>query len=131
MVKQTVEYVDFGGKKRTEEVFFNLTDLEATELALELPEGVLEGQTGAFEALGYKGVLEMVKKVVLKAYGIKGGDDGRSFIKSDKLSEDFSNTKAFSTVVMDLFKDNGKTFNEFLNNVMEVKPEIQTGTPAA
>lgn len=124
MVKQTVEYVDFNGNKRTTEVFFNLTDLEATELALELPDGVLEGREGAFEALGYKGVLEMVKKVVLKAYGIKGGDDGLSFIKSDKIAEDFSNTKAFSTVVMGLFKDNGASFNEFLNNVMETKPSV-------
>lgn len=121
MVKQTVEYLDFNGNKRTEELYFNLTDLESTELALELPEGMLEKQVGAFEALGYKGTLEMVKKVVLKAYGIKGGDDGRSFIKSDKLAENFSNTKAFSTVVMELFKDDGKAFDKFLVNVMEVK----------
>lgn len=125
MVKQTVEYVDFNGNKRTQEVFFNLTDLEATELALELPEGVLEGTVGAFETLGYKGVLEMVKKVVLKAYGIKGGDDGLSFIKSDKIAEDFSNTKVFSIVVMKLFKDNGVAFNEFLNNVMETKSNLE------
>lgn len=129
MVKKTVTYTDFNGNERTDELFFNLTDLEATELALELPDGVLEGKTGAFEALGYKGVLEMVKKVVLKAYGIKGGDDGRSFIKSDKIAEDFSNTKAFSTVVMELFKDNGVVFNEFLNTVMESAPELGA-TPA-
>lgn len=119
MVKQTLDYVDFDGNQRNEELYFNLTDLEATELALEFPEDVLEGKVGAFEVLGYKGTLELVKKTVLKAYGIKGGDNGRSFIKSDKISEDFSNTKAFSVVVMDLVKDDGKAFGEFLMRVME------------
>ena len=119
MVKQTLDYVDFDGNQRTEELYFNLTDLEATELAFEFPEDVLEGRAEAFEVLGYKGTLELVKKTVLKAYGIKGGDNGRSFVKSPKISEDFSNTKAFSVVVMDLVKEDGKAFGEFLMQVME------------
>lgn len=123
MVKKTLTYKDFNNNERTEEFYFNLTDLEGAELAMDFPVDVIEGRAGAFEALGYSGTLALVKNVVLKAYGVKGGDDGRSFIKSDKLTEAFSNTKAFSIIVMELFKDNGKSFDEFLMAALEARTE--------
>ena len=33
MLKKTVNYEDFDGNKRTEDLYFNLTKLEATEFA--------------------------------------------------------------------------------------------------
>ena len=126
MVKKTLTYRDFNNNERTEEFYFNLTDLEGAELAMDFPADVIEGRTGAFEALGYNGTLALVKNTVLKAYGVKGGDDGRSFVKSDKLTEAFSNTKAFSIIVMELFKDNGKAYNDFLMSALEAKTEAPT-----
>ena len=130
MVKKTLTYKDFNGNERTEDFYFNLTDFEATELAMDFPEDVIEGRSGAFEALGYSGTLAMVKNTLLKAYGKKGGDDGRSFIKSAKLTEDFSNTKAFSIIALELFKDDGKAFNDFLMSVMEAKNDAPAAAPA-
>lgn len=123
MVKKTLTYKDFNNNERTEEFYFNLTDLEGAELAMDFPADVIEGRTGAFEALGYSGTLALVKNTVLKAYGVKGGDDGRSFVKSDKLTEAFSNTKAFSIIVMELFKDNGKAYDDFLMAALEAKTD--------
>ena len=126
MIKKTVNYKDFDKNERTEELYFNLTELEATELALELPDGFLdsegEDRVKFMEEIGDKGILDFVKKFVLKAYGIKGGNDGYSFVKSDKITEDFSNTMAFSTLVIGLLRSD-EELADFINNVMPEKTE--------
>lgn len=129
MVKKTLTYKDFENNERTEELYFHLHELDATELALELPEGLLnaegEERVKALDDLGNKGILAFVKKLVLKAYGIKGGNDGYSFIKSEKIAEDFSNTMAFSAFVMGLVHDDN-ALAEFINSVMPAKIADQT-----
>lgn len=127
MVKKSLTYKDFNNNERTEEFLFNLTDLEGAELAMDFPADVIEGRVGAFDALGYNGTLALVKNTVLKAYGVKS-EDGRSFIKSEKLTEAFASTKAFSIIVMDLFKDKGKAYNDFLMAALEAHVDAPAAT---
>ena len=42
MLKKTVNYEDFDGNQRTEDLYFNLTKLEATEFALDLPDEITD-----------------------------------------------------------------------------------------
>jgi hypothetical protein len=42
MLKETITYDDFDGVSTTEEMYFNLTKLELTEMAMDLPDGIAE-----------------------------------------------------------------------------------------
>jgi type I restriction-modification system DNA methylase subunit len=43
----------------------------------------------------------MFKELILMAYGVKS-EDGRRFIKTDQLREEFSQTEAFNVLFMEL-----------------------------
>ena len=129
MIKKTVNYLDFDGNERTEVLYFNLTKTELVEIAMDLPDGLSEtvgndptkiDETTAvskvLESLGNKGVLEFIKKLVLKSYGIKS-PDGRRFEKSEEISREFSQTLAFDNVIMELMSGDQAAVN-FMNNLI-------------
>lgn len=132
MLKKTVQYTDFDGNDRTEELYFNLTQTELVEMAMELPDGIADSvgsdptkidenaaAVKLMEALGDKGVLSFIKNLLLKSYGIKS-EDGRRFEKSEKISTEFSQTLAFDTILMDLMSNDVEAAN-FVNNVIPSK----------
>lgn len=129
MLKKTVNYEDFDGNKRTEDLYFNLTKFEATEFALDLPdditnevtkEGVdatnMESVSRIVQKLGGKGIIDFIRKLVLKSYGIKS-EDGRRFEKSEKISTEFSQTMAFDNLMMELLTDDDEAA-KFINGVI-------------
>lgn len=129
MIKKTVNYEDFDGNKRTEDLYFNLTKFEATEFALDLPdditnevtkEGVdatnMESVSRIVQKLGGKGIIDFIRKLVLKSYGIKS-EDGRRFEKSEKISIEFSQTMAFDNLMMELLTDDDEAA-KFINGVI-------------
>ena len=140
MIKRTVNYKDFDGKERTEDLYFNLTQFEATEMSMEMPTEITEEASNiktandATEAgerlvkkMGEKGIVEVVKALVLKAYGVKS-EDGRTFKKSAAISEEFSQTVAFSNFMMELLS-NEEECNAFINGVIpsELATKMPTG----
>lgn len=135
MITRTQEYIDYDGNKRKEKFYFNLTQFEATEIAMDMPDGIIEDieegeeqQTTAVhlvEKLGKKGVLNFIKNIVLKSYGVKS-PDGKRFIKSEELSTEFSQTPAFSAFMIRLMTDD-KEASAFINGVIpaELAAQIQ------
>lgn len=135
MITRTIEYTDYDGNKRKEKYYFNLTQFEATEIAMEMPDGVIEeieeGEEQRVtamhltEKLGKKGVLDFIKNIVLKSYGVKS-PDGKRFIKSEELSTEFSQTPAFSSFMMRLMTDDMEA-SKFINGVIpaELAAQIQ------
>lgn len=136
MITRTVEYTDYDGNKRKEKFYFNLTQFEATEIAMEMPDGVIEeieeGEEQRVtamhltEKLGKKGVLDFIKNIVLKSYGVKS-PDGKRFIKSEELSTEFSQTPAFSSFMMRLMTDDMEA-SKFISGVIpaELAAQIQS-----
>ena len=129
MITRTVNYTDFDGNQRKEKIYFNLTQFEATEIAMDMPDGIVEEvnegdvNTTAMhlvEKLGNKGVVEFIKNIVLKAYGVKSSD-GRRFIKSPELSKEFSETPMFSSLMIELMTDD-EAASKFINAV--IPPEL-------
>ena len=128
MVKKTVTYEDFNGVETTEDLYFNLNELELTELAADLPDEMVEtvGEkpteetaAKALSSLGTKGILEFVKNLLLKSYGVKSAD-GRMFIKNEKVLDEFQYGGAFSAIVMELMTDD-KAAADFVNNIIPAK----------
>ena len=60
--------------------------------------------------------IEVFKEIIFKAYGVKS-QDGRRFIKSKELSEEFSQTEAFSELFIELALDE-KAAADFFNGIM-------------
>ena len=61
-------------------------------------------------------LMSLFKSLLLKSYGVKS-DDGRRFIKNDKVREEFEQTQAFSDLYMMLALNDDEA-SKFVNGIM-------------
>lgn len=134
MLKKTITYTDYDGNERTEDFYFGLNKAELLELQLSV--------SGGYQSMLQKIVMEkdisrliaIFKDLVLKSYGSKSLD-GKRFIKSKELTDEFMQTEAYSDLFMEL-ATNADAAAEFCNGIMpkaladEVAKESLTDTPA-
>lgn len=129
MLKKTINYVDYNGTKRTEDFYFNLTKAEISEMELEIPGGMSEMLKRITAAQDTPTLVKIFKDLILRSYGVKS-DDGRRFIKSQQLKEEFSQTEAYSELFMEL-ATNADAASAFINGIIpadiakESKKQIQ------
>lgn len=116
MIKETITYTDYNGEEHTEDFYFNLSEVELTRMNLSV-----EGGYGEFiqRIVADKNAMEIsniMEKFILDSYGIKS-DDGKRFIKSKELSEEFSQTAAYSQLYMKLMT-NDEAAAAFVNGII-------------
>lgn len=116
MVVEKIKYTDFNGIEREEEFMFNLTEAEITEMELTTDGGFSDSIKKIIAAQDTPQIIKVFKMLLLKSYGEKSAD-GRRFVKSEKLSEDFSQTNAYSQLFMKLATDD-KAAAAFINGIM-------------
>lgn len=116
MLKKTMAYTDFNGETRKEDFFFNLTRAEVTELELSENGGLSEKIKRITESKDVPEIFRIFKNLILKSYGIIS-PDGKRFIKSPELSEEFSQTEAYSDLFMELAQ-NSDSAAAFVNGIM-------------
>lgn len=116
MLKKTISYVDYNGTKRTEDFYFNLTKAEISEMELEIPGGMSEMLKRITAAQDTPTLVKIFKDLILRSYGVKS-DDGRRFIKSPQLKEEFSQTEAYSELFMEL-ATNAEAASAFINGII-------------
>ena len=68
------------------------------------------------ESNNNKEILAMFKQIILKAYGEKS-EDGKRFVKNEKLSEGFAQTEAFSELLVELALNEDKAA-EFVKGIL-------------
>lgn len=125
MLKKTFTYTDYNGVERTEDHYFNLSKAELMEMELSTTGGLAEMINKIVAAQDAPAIVKIFKELVLKAYGQKSAD-GRRFIKSKELSDDFAQTEAYSQLFMEL-ATNADAAAAFVNGIvpaMEGKPSI-------
>lgn len=115
MFKKTITYTDFDGVERTEDFWFNFTKAELTEMQLMTDGGLDKYLDRIIKSKDQKAIVKAFKELVLKAYGVKS-DDGRRFIKSDELRDEFSQTEAYSDIFVELATDEDAA-TAFINGV--------------
>lgn len=116
MVVEKIKYTDFNGLEREEEFMFNLTEAEITEMELTTDGGLSDSIKKIIAAQDTPQIIKVFKMLLLKSYGEKSAD-GRRFVKSEKLSEEFSQTNAYSQLFMKLATDD-KAAVAFINGIM-------------
>lgn len=116
MIKKTVTFKDFDGNDRTEDFYFHLTEQELTEWEFSIDgglSGVLRRITQSTDLTKY---VEIFKDLLIRSYGVKT-PDGRGFIKSKEVLDNFIYTQAFSDIYMELATDD-KAASEFVNGII-------------
>lgn len=101
MFKKTITYTDYNDVERTETFFFNLTKAEVLEMELGTTGGLSAMIQKVIDAKDTPALIKIFKDLVLKSYGVKSVD-GKRFIKSPELSEEFAQTEAYSDIFMEL-----------------------------
>lgn len=104
MIAKTIKYTDYNGTEREEKFLFNLSKAELMEMEMGTTGGLAESIQKIVEAQDTPSIIKIFKDLILKAYGQKSAD-GKRFIKSKELSEEFSQTEAYSVLFMELATD--------------------------
>ena len=116
MLKKTVKFVDYNGVKREEDFYFNLTKAEVMEMEMSTTGGLAEMIQRIVAAKDSAAIIKVFKELVLKAYGVKSAD-GRRFIKSQELRDEFEQTEAYSQIFMELATD-ADAASKFVNGIV-------------
>lgn len=116
MLKKTITYTDYDGNERTEDFYFNLTRAECAEMEMSYEGGLSRMINKIVAAQEMSRIVSIFKDLVLQAYGEKS-PDGRRFIKSPELREQFSQTEAYSILFMELATD-ANAATVFVNGIV-------------
>lgn len=129
MLKRTITYEDFDGNQRTEDFYFNMSKAEIAEMEMSKQGGFTAYLKRIIAEEDGPTLVQLFKDLVLQAYGRKS-DDGRRFIKSQELRDEFSQTNAYSELFITLATDAEKAA-EFVNGIVpsDLDPNKQPKTP--
>lgn len=117
MLKRTITYTDFMGRERTEEFYFNLTKAEVMEWLVQDGDYTLDQVVfRAAAKRNGKEVVETFKDIIRRSYG-EPDLEGRRFVKSEEIYENFAQTEAYSILFNELVLDGAKAA-EFLNGII-------------
>lgn len=115
MIKKTVTYIDYNGEERTETYRFNLNRVEVLDMQMTTIGGYTEKLQALIDAKNTAELYKLFKDLVLRSYGVIS-EDGKRFIKTDKLREEFEQTEAYVTIYMELATNTDKAI-EFINGI--------------
>lgn len=116
MLKKTITYTDCNDVERTEDFYFNLSKAEVIEMELTTTGGMTKVIEKIISAQDTPALFRIFKDLILKSYGEKSLD-GKRFIKSEELSEAFSQTEAYSELLTELVSDADKA-SKFVNAII-------------
>ena len=118
MIKKTIKYADYDGVQHEEDFYFNLSRAEIIEMEFGVKGGLTKKLERISKSQDPTQVMPVFKDIILKAYG-KKSDDGKRFIKSKALSEEFAQTEAYSELLIELIGDEKKA-SEFVNGLVNL-----------
>lgn len=116
MLKREIKYTDFEGKEGLEIAYFNLTKSELIELEVEYDSGLEATIKRIIGTNDRKALIAEFKRIILLSYG-KKSDDGRRFIKSEELREEFAQTAAYDALFLEL-ATNDEAAADFIKGVL-------------
>ena len=129
MLKKRIHYTDYNGIERDEDFYFNLNRVELSDMDFSTVGGFQAFVETIVMEKDVTRILELFKEIVLKAYG-KKSPDGKRFIKSQELRDEFEQTEAFVELYMELLSD-ADAASAFINGIV---PQVVKGsekTPTA
>lgn len=119
MLMKTIKFEDWDGVEREETFYFNLSEAELMELELGTTGGFTKMMKTIVNKKDVPKLMATFKELILKSYGEKSLD-GRRFVKSKELSEEFMQTPAYDSLFIELIT-NAKAASDFVNGIVPKK----------
>lgn len=116
MLKQTITYKDCNDNTRTEDFWFNLSKAEIAELQFGVEGGLGEYMRRIVSAQDIPAIIKLIKELIGKAYGMPSAD-GRRFVKSKELTEEFFQTEAYSQLFIEI-STNAEAAAKFVSGII-------------
>lgn len=129
MLKKTITYEDYNGDSITEDFYFNLSRAELIEMEVSEKDGFADTLRAIVKAGDGKEIIGHFKKLILAAYGQKSAD-GKRFIKTQELRDEFEQSEAYSELFMELATD-AQAAADFMNAVVPagIQPQLESQEP--
>lgn len=130
MLKKTIKYTDYDDKEVSEDFYFHLSKAELVELEIVEKEGLAAALQKIVAEEDRQKIVEYFKKIILMAYGERSAD-GRRFIKTKELRQEFEQTGAYSELFIEL-ATNADAASEFIRGVIpsSLAKDLPDETPA-
>jgi len=116
MLKKTITYEDLDGNPITEDFYFNLSKAELAEMELAVQGGLSEHLQKIVKSQDGGEIIATFKKIIGDSIG-RRSEDGKRFIKSEEIKQEFFQSDAYSALFMDLVTDADAAAN-FVNGIM-------------
>lgn len=125
MLKREIKYENFEGEEETDICYFNLTRTEWMEFNTQYDGGLDTFFKRTLETKDLKEIIGFLKTLILNAYGVKS-EDGKRFVKNDKIREEFTQTPSYDVLFMDLATNEEAGLN-FIKGLMpkDLLPEVE------
>lgn len=115
MLKKSVTFDNIDGVKVTEEFHFFVDQSDLIDLLVEKPEMEEKLQMLATNMDG-RAIMSLLKEFMLLSVG-RRDPEGRKFIKSKEIAEDFRYSGAYNSLYWELINDPAKA-NDFLEGII-------------
>lgn len=116
MIKKTIEYEDFDGNKNVEDFYFHLSKAEITELEVSFEGGLTGHLQEIIKSDDGAEIMAAFKKILYASCG-RRSEDGKKFIKSEEITEDFVFSNAYDALFMEIVLDAEKAA-EFIRGII-------------
>lgn len=115
MLKKSITFTDLNGQETTEDHYFHLSKADVVELEMSRKGGMAAWIQSIVDSEDGKAIVTELKNIILNSYGVKS-EDGRRFIKTQELRDEFHSSEAYSALFFSLCTDAGAAA-EFINGI--------------
>lgn len=129
MIKKTMTYVDFNGETVVEDLYFNLNALEYTRLTARNGGDLDKRIAELVEKDDTEGIIALMEDLLLSSYGVKS-EDGRRFVKTKQVREDFEYSQAYAELFVMLLTnpEETKKFGQGIASSAQAQQSVPTLT---
>ena len=101
MIKETRKYTDLFGVEVEETCYFHISQAEFIELSAKYDGDIFSYIENITEQSRFEDLINTMQDLILTAYGVKS-DDGKRFIKSKELKDEFKQSIFYAELFEDL-----------------------------
>lgn len=116
MFSREFEYTGYDGQPKKDTYWFNLSEAELYEIELSSIRGFTGEMTKLLQEERTKEIVDKFKGIILGSVGVVSSD-GRKFLKSEDIKEDFYRSRAYEQLFVELVSSGAK-LAEFLKGAI-------------
>ena len=116
MLKKTIKYTDFNDNEVSEDFYLNLSKAELIEMETSSNGGLKNKLERLINTRDISAIMNLFKEIIVSSYGVKS-DDGKKFMKSKEITDDFIQSNAYSELYVEL-ASNSDAAIEFITGII-------------